>query len=306
MGFTRPLTRPLTRSLTRPLVGRKYSGSTSTLDADALTYIADNEAAGASFDLSGIDADLTESNVKTYHSDLFATLKGGSGGTLGTNPYAGTNVYTKIDWAALLVGKTYSAGALVIPMKSSVGNMTNNNFVSGDWLAAGTGAGLTGDGSTASIRSGYTVGAGNDLSMSAYVTGIPIGTLRYLLGKFNSGSGFGVRVSGTGGAYQQLVHDSFPCSATKADGHILATTRSATDHELYENGSSASTSSSSLIITTSAEVYIFRLDSGGNPSDATIAFSHIGQGLTDTEAAALSWAVNAFMAKLGCNTYAVA
>jgi hypothetical protein len=99
-------------------------------DTDAADYFSRAEALGGSFD---IDGTYTESVVKTAISDFVAICK-----TDGT--------WSKITEAYLLAGVDFS-GLMAKLKYDTTATLTNNGFVSGDYQAVSSGAGLTGDGS---------------------------------------------------------------------------------------------------------------------------------------------------------------
>jgi SPP1 family predicted phage head-tail adaptor len=89
-------------------------------DSDALAYFTAAEAAGGSFDQTAISGTYTEEYVKTAISDFVAGLKT-------------DGLWAKIELLPLFVGSSFAG--LSVPLKGST--MTLNNFVTGDYVAAG-------------------------------------------------------------------------------------------------------------------------------------------------------------------------
>jgi hypothetical protein len=264
-------------------------------DTDAQAYFEAVEAASGSFDLTGINATYTDTYVKQAHSEFYTGLKT-------------DGVWDKLTEFYLLAGKTFDG--LTVKGKGT-GTLTNNNFVTGDWLAAGSGAGLTGNGSSKYLDTGLTRPASGDVGLSAYLTaantdatsafyiGAGVGGADFTaLGRVSSGLSDGFNDAGDSTGYTITTNAS-------RDGFFIGTSRSVTDRELYRNASSIATDTGAVTATadTTSALYVFSKSGSSDESNATLTFAHIGTGLTDTEASNLSTRVNTLMTALGCNTY---
>jgi hypothetical protein len=191
------------------------------------------------------------------------------------------------------------------------GSLTNNNFVTGDYLGVGTGAGLTGNGNTKYLDTGLSGGSldGDDHSLSVYVQAFTISG-RFLVG-MRDGVGItaGTEILVNSEGHQVRMPFSSAGMATSANGasYLVGSRRGANDAEAYVNGVSDATDTSTASLTlASYPYYLFAANDGGSSlsrSDATITFAHIGTGLTDTDASNLSLRVNKLMYDLGCETY---
>jgi len=196
-----------------------------------------------------------------------------------------------------------------VPTKS----LTNNNFVTGDYLGVGTGAGLTGDGSTKYLDTGLLDSSlsADDKSFGAYITSLPTITPSTMMGsRANTPSQLGSSFVFTGVGTQTTYAPQPDCTIniTEASAfHATVSRRGVNDVEAYANGSSVGTDTSTASATGLAqEWFLFARNFNGSPnshSDPTLTFAHIGTGLTDTDASNLSLRVNKLMYDLGCNTY---
>jgi len=256
-------------------------------DSDAQKYFTAVETAGGSFDLSGIDPTYTESYVKTAHSNFYAGLKT-------------DGLWNKLTEFYLLAGKTF--GGLTVKGKGS-GSITNNNFVSGDYQATGSGAGLTGDGSSKYIICNLAPPSNpDDLHCGHYMTANATGNIVSLDGG----------TAGSNADFQLRDADAvFPASSVNLTSlwtlepcYPIASRRGVNDVEVYQNGVSRATDTTTATASISdvASWQLFAIE-GASLSAATLTFAHIGTGLTDTEASNLSTRVNTLMTSLGCNVY---
>jgi len=186
-------------------------------------------------------------------------------------------------------------------------SLTNNNFVTGDYLGVGTGAGLTGDGSTKYLDTGLndnTLSA-DDRGYSVYVTKALTVASYMMLNYPGSGSAY----SGFGSFDGVTTQFFLPASdaslnSPAGDGMLIGSRRGVNDTEGYRNGVSVATDTSTASNTTTGVTFdLFANGIGANRTDATLTFAHIGTGLTDTDASNLSTRVNTLMTALGCNTY---
>ena len=189
------------------------------------------------------------------------------------------------------------------------GFLTNNNFVSGDWLGAGFGAGLTGDGSTKKLATGLIGTDINllDCSLSAYITN-SVGVIKEIFGCGGADPNrFQLwELTGTPNVYrfQCGLYANTVDSTAGDDGFALGSSRSATDRSCYKNGANQGTDTGDNSTATGSTNAIQIFASNGPATYAvTLTFAHIGTGLTDTDASNLSNRVNTLMTALGCNVY---
>ena len=258
-----------------------------TTDPDADAYIAAVEAAGGSFDLTAINADYTESAVKQAHQDLFAGLKVDL-------------VWDDIEELYLFTGKTWGTTAINVKAKGT-GTLTNNNFVIGDYLAAGINAGVAG-GNNKSFATGATLASGTNTSLGAYAT-VHGNAGDYILSTLEGGR-HSLRLAPTTalwayylGAIAQITTDN------GSAGYFLATRRSSSFSAGYKNGSEIVSDTVQRTIETPGSFSLMQAGNNTSFFTGTITAAHIGNGLSDTQVADLSTRLNAFMTALGCNVY---
>jgi surface protein len=265
--------------------------------SEATDYFTRAETLGGSFDQTAIDTEFTENYVKNAINTLIASLKS-------------DGVWDKITELYLLCGVTFD-GILAKLKYGSVATLTNNNFVSGDLLAAGSGAGLQGDKSTKYLDANAGSTNTADASYFAYVTAR--GTaVRRLLGRYESAD-----ISEGHMIFDGLTYYGFDCPTHSTDtgssdcrvtggnsapAFVCGTSRSLTDRELYINGVSVGTDTTAASASTNSDTLeCFRASS--SPTDARQAILGYGTGLTDTDALNLSNRVNAFVTAIGANVY---
>jgi len=293
----RSIARSVARSAAKTVIGSGASGGGGpAYDADAQDYFTRAEALGGSFDQSGLG--YSESVVKTAISDFVAGCKTDS-------------IWTKIIEAYLLAGVTFS-GVLAKLKHAGTAAITNVNFVSGDYLAAGSGAGLVGNGTTKHLNltvADNTIGV-DSRSWSTYVTGL--GTNN----KYWMGVSGGAADNHWSLIYITTLYGYAPSSGasqivakspTVTTGYPIASRRANNAQECYWNGTSSATGSTLVTGAATANNWrLFDINNNGasaGPTDARFSFAHIGSGLTDTDAANLSTRVNALMTALGANVY---
>jgi hypothetical protein len=298
----RGLASGLASQLASQLAGSGGGGGVS-YDADAADYFSRAEALGGSFDLTAISGTYTESYVKTAISDYVAGCKT-------------DGIWTKLTEIYLLSGVTFD-GLMAKLKHAGTAAMTNTNFVTGDYAAAGSGAGLIGNGSTKMLDSGFNCSLLNEnnsawslysRSLANTGNGGPLGAIvstasfdprfgshcpftdrRIYSDQYNSGTG---RVS------------SAALLTTDIVGLITASRVSSSSHVIYRNGGSIASNASSGGSLPNLTFRIF------NVHETTIgfasyraSFASVGQGLTSGDAAALSTRTNALMTALGANVY---
>jgi len=247
-------------------------------DPAALDYFTRAEALGGSFDQSAINATYTEAYVKTAISNCVAGLKS-------------DGVWDSITELYLLSGVSF--GGLMAKLKyASVPTLTNNNFVAGDYIAVGAGAGLKGDGSTKYLDTLYPQTSVDDLSLSAYQTERPTeDAFKALIASVvSSGNrGFGIfscvnagTYRGNGGHLQYFNNISVQSYNTV--GHFLSTINSFSGKPFF-NGVVTVPNISIINSISNGSYAIFRASSNraADYHAGRIAAAHIGTGLTDAQ-----------------------
>jgi len=215
-------------------------------------------------------------------------------------------VWSKITEAYLMAGVTF--GGITVKLKGT-GTLTNNNFVSGDYQATGSGAGLTGDGSTKYIDTGL-----NDNTLNATSKSISL----YKTTASESGDVYFMAINGSSGISGIKSASSTNITSLIAVGgkvdiiggnissHLILSLRENNDLELYQNGATSGFDTSVSGANQDLNWFIFARNNSGTAgvhANSTLTFAHIGTGLTDTDAANLSLRVNKLMYDLKCSTY---
>ena len=293
----------IARSIARPVASRIASrttaiggGGSPAYDPDALDYFSRAEALGGSFDQSGINATYTEAYVKQAISNFIAGCKTDA-------------IWTKLTEVYLLGGVTF--GGLMAKLKhAGTATLTNTGpFVTGDYLASGSGAGLQGNGSTKFLRTSYNLPSSlTEISLSAYLASADGSGGRGWIGAAVSADGafLGRAVSGNNDTFQfcTVTGSYADVPAGTRDGFFIGSATSLTDRVLYRNGVSIASSSSSAAPTVTEELCLFSVrNTGVTLSAARIAFAHIGTGLTPTDVGNLSTRVTALLMAIGANVY---
>ena len=275
------LSQSLSFGLSRALVDGE-----ETFDSNAAAYFAAVEAAGGSFDLSSISGTYTASYVKSAHNTLVTSLKS-------------SGVWAKTTEILLLVGKN-SGDGLVTKLKGS-GAATLVNFVlASDYVAAGSGAGLIGDGSSKYVDFGTNVGDPENISMGSYLTGVTDTDGGYFMayGAPATCSGVGYEITGN---LVRWFDTTGTNTGTHTTGYYNFTKRSATDTEGYIRAVSTYSSSvdrSGYIVDT------FRLHTlSGLESNARIALGHHGSGMTLAEVQSANSAFDTFLDAIGAKPF---
>lgn len=223
-------------------------------------------------------------------------------------------VWTKLTEVYLLSCVTSLSG-LLIKLKGT-GSLTNANFVSGDYVAAGSGAGLKGNASSKYLNTGITTADidQENSSASAYVIEISTSAFEFALGVQNDDAShfrlgqFGTTDELTWEARSASLNSIGSATPGFWSGSIGVEAVGVRD--LYKNGIQVATGGGNSINGTSTHpIALFGVISNsgsfaaGNASNARMTFAHIGTGLTDTDAANLSARVNALMTAIGANVY---
>lgn len=287
----RSLARSLARPAARPATIGGGGGGAAGYDTDAIDYFTRAEALGGSFDLSGISGTYTDSYVKTAISDFVTGCKTDS-------------IWTKITEAYLLSGVTF-AGVLAKLKHAGTATLTNVNFVSGDYLAAGSGAGLKSNGTTKYLDTGLSILSVNKSSfgMHAHVSELA-STLSMMMGSSYTATGNTDRlyIGETGFGNQAAAGNLFPTFATTSVGHYSMETSGTTLHRRIKNG----------VLETEVNTWnndgfqagTFNLFRGsGTIGDDRLSWAAITTAFTVSERLAFASRANALMTALGANVY---
>ena len=269
-------------NLLLPIIGQRRRAG---FDPDALDYFSRAEALGGSFDQTAINALYTESYIKKAISDCIAGLKTDA-------------VWSKIT-ELYLMGFVTFAGLMAKVKHAGTATLTNTNFVSGDYLAAGSGAGLKGNGS-ANLATSFQPASNSNYSLSAYVIQSATASSALItIGTNGSNEIFRI------GAGQVVVRPNFVTGFASAitTGYFIGSRRTSTDAEAYRNGISYGTTATSDNAAFSNCFLFSRPAATFFYTDARMSAAHVGTGLTDTEAANLSSRINTLMTAIGANVY---
>lgn len=280
-------------------------------DAAAVDYFTRAAALGGDFDRTAINAAYTPAYVKAAINAFVAGCKTDS-------------IWTKLTEVYLLAGVSF--GGLMAKLKySSVATLTNTNFVSGDYVPAGSGAGAKGNGTNKRLAGNFlfsALPAVDNAHLSCYVTQARVtttGNPAEIQG--NNASGVSSRIAlgtfyttdtthffGTGGDAADVVVNAqfgtgFLAGRTVATGSGLHTANA------FKNGSITGSRSG---ITTAGRVLpavdlqLFCRNNNGSFdrfTDSRLSFASAGATLTNTDELNLSLRVNALMTALGANVY---
>jgi outer membrane murein-binding lipoprotein Lpp len=217
-------------------------------------------------------------------------------------------VWSKITEMYLLSCVT-TLNATLVKLKGT-GSLTNVNFVSGDYLAVGSGAGLKGNASTKYLNTNLldTELDSNDKSLGAYITENPT-SRSVLIGVGQEASGWTMLYSSNATVNTDLYLPNTDATLFGAfsaiTGMHLGSRRGINDVEAYTNGASSKVDTLTASATALTHNYfLFRNNrTAAEPTNARSSFMFFGSGLTDTEALNLSNRVNALMTAIGANVY---
>jgi hypothetical protein len=279
----------LTRQIIKSTIIDANPLAVPAYDRDAKAYFARVLNLGGHFASSGYTSSTTRAAINQW---FIATRDFG--------------VYSKITEAYLLAGPTFP-GILAKLKRSSVDNLTNGNFVSGDYIQSGPGAGLKGNASNKFLVPSINSTSISN-SLSAYLTVAATGSTSRLYVGGQSGSMLQIL-----GQINNGVQEAYGCgnnftnyagaTVTRRNGYLVGTSRANNDRQMFRNGVSTGTNTNTVSFTPGFALDLFRNSNNSSYTDARITFAHIGDGLTDTEAANLSTTTNALMTVLGANVY---
>jgi hypothetical protein len=268
------------------VLSMKRRVSVKRYEPETLTYRDAITAAGSSISTSSLDAVELLFVRDCKQAGLWTKL-------LDVGVFAGANLT-----AALVKLKHVGQGSLI-----------NNNFVSGDFVETGATGGLTGDGATKYLNSGFNIA--NSLPDAAHVsfylqTDVALTGNRALLGAI-SGGGHDYFLGSLSAAGSIDVRLGQQITASQAvgltKGFYLGSRHAAASLKLFKNGSVSGANSTAVTHTKpSASMFVFGFNSAGSPG-ALIAsrgsFYSIGQSFTDAEALAYYSLVQALQNRLG-------
>jgi hypothetical protein len=261
---------PVIVDSTRPMV---YA-----YDHDARNYFVLAEALGGNFTSGG----YTETTTKVAISRWFTATKD-------------FGIYDKIIESYLLVGVTY-AGLLAKMKHAGTPTLTSVNFVSGDYIQAGAGAGLAGNANNKRLETSLSTQSVASLNhcISAYTTVAPsFGTGRPVVAALDGSTAAGF-ISNSVPNTNGTVGGSAPVFANST-GFFLMSNR-----VLFSRGVKGLTANAGPAFGNSTYGIFGRTVSHSSPR---MTFVSIGTGLTDDEAVNLSTATNTLMTSLGANVY---
>jgi hypothetical protein len=268
----------------------------SIYDTDAEDYFTRAEALDANaFDQTAIDPIYTAEYIKGKINKYVIDLKA-------------VGLWTKLTELYLLSGVTF--GAILAKLKyDTVATLTNSGFVAGDYVAVGSGGGLTGDGSS-HLEAGFTDDLADDFGSSVYVPSWNGEIFCYTFAVQDSGSnsnrvGIGNRSSTLVRFYCDAGYDG-PEDNTGGVG-LFTGSRSSGFAQLYLNGSFSQQTTEGVRTPTGNEFALFCLGNGPDsfvgPRGHRMSFVAYHSNLTGTEAALFSTITNNLMKALGCAVY---
>jgi hypothetical protein len=215
-----------------------------------------------------------------------------------------------------------------------LGGVANAHSVEGKSAATGitwnggithSASGVTGNGTNGfgnvSFNPNSVIGNGNPSSLGVYVNAQGSGTRIYDMGLEATGAPdlrdmLNIAAKRRSDVGNNTLFDAGTFSGSRVDttsqssatGMTIGTYRAATDRELYRNGSSIATKTSSSTANYAAKnIFILAMNSSAGSanyfSDNRQAFAFIGSGLTDTEVSTLSTIINTYQTALNRNVY---
>jgi len=201
------------------------------------------------------------------------------------------------------------------PMIGNSSIAVRQNLISSSFTGTITGTvavsstGITGDGSTGYMDTGYNPSVNGTLStahISVYSRSIGLPTDNGQIGANTSRyNGIHIQAAGSSDLYYGLNAGMNTTISTNPDSHgFYLVSRLSSVIKLYKNNSlfdSRSSQAPSQLINKNIYVCAVNGSAGFEPSPTQIAFATIGTGLTDTQAANFYTAVNTFQTALSRN-----
>jgi hypothetical protein len=260
----------------------------SSYDAAAQDYFTRAEALGGSFNQSGINATYTAAYVKNAINVFVLGCKTDS-------------IWTKLTEVYLLAGVSF--GGILAKLKyTSVATLTNTNFVTGNYLAAGSGAGILGA-NTKFLGTSYITPTIVGYGLSAYSTAAIVSG--FATAWFSDGV-VADRIAVPAYRTDKMSYEFTGYGVTFLNGTVdngqgfyTATRASTTSLIAYKNGVQNATNTTSSTGTNAGPLKIF--DGGTNGLRTSMAIAH--EHLTAGQALNLSTRVNTLMTALGTNVY---
>lgn len=301
---TYSLNRPINKAIHKAVYGpigayaAAAGGGPTGYDTDAQDFFTRAEAVLAdAFDLTSANALYTADYTKSAWNDAFVAMKN-------------AGVWSKVNEIYPLGGIRW-AGIEVKAKYLTNSTLTNNLLTSGQYTLAGAGMGYSFTGS-----GGVYMACNNDFP-SDYSAGISMGcyfqtleTTSFLYPMGWSGASASPRVAirrgTTGGEY--AYNGGILLGDFTQVGSVIGTSRSATDHEVWNRKTSVATdatdASTQLTGISGENLSLGRLgawNSGYTTSD--FAFAWVGTGFTTADNDNMSDIIHAFATALGGNAY---
>lgn len=222
------------------------------------------------------------------------------------------------SWNLLLDLGVFAGGdnlsAALVKLKTPTGTqrvLTNNNFVSADYQATGTGAGLRANAINKYLSTGLadTAASQNSISIGCYVTAVAT-TSRYYIGNDFASAFCAIKREDASSSSARFWNSSSTgidiiANANTQTG-ILAATRTTSADYFAQAGSMTSTMTRTSSARNGSSFYVFawnNASAAGEPSDARLTAYWIGAGMTSAQLTAFSARLNTLMQAFGCNTF---
>jgi hypothetical protein len=262
-----------------PYIAAPPRATGSGYDIDAKDYFMRVAAAGGDFASAGYTANFTKATINRW----FVAMK-----DLG--------VYNNLVEVYLLVGPTFN-GIFQKLKYLTVPTITNVNFVSGDYIQSGPGAGLRGNSSSKRLD---TLLPTSNAPSSSHVVGVYVtvahgsGGGRTVVGAVN-----GTRNAGMYGTAGQGIYASTGGTARMFEnptGMMVLSARS-----LWSNGVKGALQTGGTYTTGDDTYGLF--GRAGSFSNPRMTFAAIGASYSESDVVKMSSATNALMGSLDANTY---
>lgn len=260
-------------------------------DVDAADYFARAEALGGSFDQRSINSLYTPSYVKSAINKMIVGMK--QDGT-----------WALLKEAYLFCGVSFN-GITAKLKKSGAAALTNNGFVSSDFIAAGTGAGLNKNVSTKGMWTGMLAGTDffplTSMHLSYYAISVTTG------GAFMSDLANSTNQSSLLSSSARIPSNATATGGTATStGLIMGSCQSTNLRKRFVRGSSVATNSTiPSWVATNTDIALFRHRSSSTVEISVFksTFFSIGAGFSDAQALQFSNRVHQLMIDLGANPY---
>lgn len=273
-----------------------WKRSASTLNPDAAGWIARVVANG------GTVSSATASAVNTFCNAIDAA-----------------GIRDRFFRMGIFAGSNLNAALVPLYRGPSLGGTqyggttdTNNAFVGvgTDYTETGASGGLTGNGTTKYLNTGFAHNTlpQNDSHAAVYEISRSSATFRTSLGaRTTSLTGFfimGTWVSTANYSFNAFESNARLDVASSAGGFYVGSVNGAADTALYRNGGGKATSTITTRTPGPQNLFVFALNDGGAPTvytDARLAGYSVGLKMTDAQVASYNTAMQAFQTALGRN-----